>query len=105
MVSRALATVYLAALRLGLAVAFLPGATEEIGVTLVRGNEWLARPGTVGRGFLTQICILDDAGSLIPPGTAGTVFMRPRSGLPWPCRGLAAGPLSREWCDPAMNQL
>jgi len=54
----------------------LYGATEGIGVTLVRGDEWLARPGTVGRGFLTQIRILDDAGHPIPPGTTGTVFMR-----------------------------
>ena len=54
----------------------LYGATEGIGVTLVRGDEWLARPGTVGRGFLTQIRILDDDGHPIPPGTTGTVFMR-----------------------------
>ena len=54
----------------------LYGATEGIGVTLVRGDEWLARPGTVGRGFLTQIRILDDTGGLVPPDTTGTVFMR-----------------------------
>jgi bile acid-coenzyme A ligase len=54
----------------------LYGATEGVGVTLVRGDEWLARPGTVGRGFLTQIRILDDTGDLVPPDTTGTVFMR-----------------------------
>ena len=54
----------------------LYGATEGVGVTLVRGDEWLARPGTVGRGFLTQVRILDEAGNPVPPGMTGTVFMR-----------------------------
>jgi bile acid-coenzyme A ligase len=54
----------------------LYGATEGVGVTLVRGDEWLARPGTVGRGFLTQVRILDEVGNPIPPGMTGTVFMR-----------------------------
>jgi bile acid-coenzyme A ligase len=54
----------------------LYGATEEIGVTLVRGDEWLTRPGTVGRGVLTQIAIMDDNRRRVPSGTVGTVFMR-----------------------------
>ncbi|TDP92976.1 bile acid-coenzyme A ligase [Labedaea rhizosphaerae] len=54
----------------------LYGATEGIGVTLARGDEWLARPGTTGRGVLTQVRVLDDRGAPVPPGTVGTVFMR-----------------------------
>jgi bile acid-coenzyme A ligase len=54
----------------------LYGATEGIGVTLARGDEWLARPGTVGRGFLTQIRVLNGDGRQVAPGTVGTVFMR-----------------------------
>jgi bile acid-coenzyme A ligase len=54
----------------------LYGATEGIGVTLARGDEWLARPGTVGRGVLTQIRIVDGKGSSAPPGTSGTIYMR-----------------------------
>lgn len=54
----------------------LYGATEDIGVTLVRGDEWLTRPGTVGRGVLTQIAVMDDNRRRVPSGTVGTVFMR-----------------------------
>ncbi len=56
-------------------------STEGIGATLVRGDEWLQRPGTVGRGFFTQIRIVDEAGGLVEPGATGRVFMRaPRRG-------------------------
>ncbi|MFE9422578.1 AMP-binding protein [Kitasatospora sp. NPDC006697] len=52
------------------------GSTEGTGVTLCSGTEWLARPGTVGRGFLTQVRILDAGGAVLPPGRPGTVYMR-----------------------------
>ncbi|MER5319544.1 AMP-binding protein [Streptosporangium roseum] len=51
-------------------------STEGIGATLCDGHEWLARPGTVGRGFFTRIRIFDDQGLPLPPGGTGTVHMR-----------------------------
>ena len=39
------------------------GMTEGLGLTALRGDEWLAHPGSVGRGFRgTEIRILDDDG-------------------------------------------
>jgi bile acid-coenzyme A ligase len=51
-------------------------STEHIGGTMVRGDEWLSRPGTVGRGFFTRISIRDEAGNRLGPGVTGKVFMR-----------------------------
>lgn len=50
-------------------------ATEGIGVTLCRADEWVQRPGTVGRGFLTRIRVYE-AGQRLPAGRSGTVYMR-----------------------------
>jgi bile acid-coenzyme A ligase len=52
------------------------GSTEGVGMTLARGDEWVQRPGTVGRGFFTHIRILDQTGQQQPPGETGTIFMR-----------------------------
>ncbi|QKG27199.1 AMP-binding protein [Actinomadura verrucosospora] len=56
------------------------GATEAVGTTLLRGDEWLERPGSVGRGFCTQIRIVDEDGRLVPPGVEGEVLMRRTTG-------------------------
>jgi long-chain acyl-CoA synthetase len=51
-------------------------AATEGGGTYVKPNEWLDRPGTVGRAFPgATIKILDDDGNECPPGTSGTVYM------------------------------
>lgn len=56
------------------------GATEGIGLTVASGREWLEHPGTVGRGFFTQVRILDGHLAPLPKRTTGQVFMRSLSG-------------------------
>jgi bile acid-coenzyme A ligase len=51
-------------------------ATELTGVTLIRGEEWLRHPGSVGRGWNTEIRILDAGRRPLPPGEVGEVFSR-----------------------------
>lgn len=51
-------------------------ATENIGGTMVRGDEWELRPGTVGRGLFTRISIRDETGNRLGHGEIGKVFMR-----------------------------
>jgi long-chain acyl-CoA synthetase len=52
-------------------------AATEGGGTIVTPQEWLARPGTVGRPWpVSEIMIADEAGEQCPPGTPGTVYMR-----------------------------
>lgn len=55
------------------------GASEGYGNTVIDGDEWLTRPGSVGRPFSSELRILDETGSQVPPGVVGEVFMR-RSG-------------------------
>jgi bile acid-coenzyme A ligase len=64
------------------------GSTEGSGVTLIRGDEWLARPGSVGRGVWTRIRILDAGQAPVPTGTVGDVYLRTTGA------GAAAAPTS-----------
>ncbi len=51
-------------------------ATEGAG-TSVDSNEWLTKPGTVGKPPTPDhILILDDAGEPCPPGEIGTVYLK-----------------------------
>ena len=43
--------------------------------TIVSPQEWLARPGTVGRPAQGQLRILDDAGNEVPRGQTGTIYL------------------------------
>jgi long-chain acyl-CoA synthetase len=52
-------------------------AATEGGGTLVAAEEWMKKPGTVGRAWAgAEIRIYDDAGNQLPAGQIGTVYMR-----------------------------
>ncbi|UMB71173.1 class I adenylate-forming enzyme family protein [Mycobacterium paraterrae] len=53
------------------------GMTENLGLTALRGDEWLAHPGSVGRGFRdTEVRILDPEGEPVKAGELGEVYLR-----------------------------
>ncbi|MBO0880235.1 MAG: AMP-binding protein, partial [Mycobacterium sp.] len=53
------------------------GMTENLGLTALRGDEWLARPGSVGRGFRdTEVRILDAQGRPLGPSEHGEIYLR-----------------------------
>jgi bile acid-coenzyme A ligase len=53
------------------------GMSELLGVTAIRGDEWLAHEGSVGRGInQTEMKVLDADGDELPPGEVGEIFMR-----------------------------
>jgi bile acid-coenzyme A ligase len=58
------------------------GSSEAVGMTGIRGDEWLAHPGSVGRPYGCDLRILDEEGSDLPPGEVGEIFMRPHSAGP-----------------------
>ncbi len=52
-------------------------AASEGGGTACTPAEWLKKPGTVGKPWpISEIRVLDDAHQPVPPGTAGTVWIR-----------------------------
>jgi bile acid-coenzyme A ligase len=59
------------------------GMTEGLGLAALRGDEWLARPGSVGRGYRdTEVRIVGEDGAECPPGEIGEIFLRsPTTGL------------------------
>jgi bile acid-coenzyme A ligase len=52
----------------------LYGGSEAFGATVVRGDEWLSKPGTVGRpGVEGMMRIVDEDGAVCPAGEIGEI--------------------------------
>lgn len=48
--------------------------TEGVGITFVNSQDWLDRPGTVGRPLMGVPHVLDDNGGECGPGNAGLIY-------------------------------
>ena len=49
-------------------------ATEGAGFTTITAEEWLNKPGSVGKAILGQIRVLADDDSVLPPGQTGRIY-------------------------------
>lgn len=51
-------------------------AATEGGGTIITAEEWMRKPGSVGKAWTgSEVRILDDDGNQLPPNTEGTVYM------------------------------
>jgi acyl-CoA synthetase (AMP-forming)/AMP-acid ligase II len=49
-------------------------ATEGAGFCAISPQEWLARPGSVGKSILGEIRVLGDDDTVLPPGQTGRIY-------------------------------
>jgi len=52
------------------------GSSESVGYIVIRGDDWLAHPGSIGRPLQTDVRILDATGREVPPGMVGEIYLR-----------------------------
>jgi acyl-CoA synthetase (AMP-forming)/AMP-acid ligase II len=64
--------------------------TEGPGQTSVTSEEWLRKPGTVGKCVNAVIHILDEEGKELPPGEAGTIYFESAAAAGFEYHGDAA---------------
>lgn len=56
------------------------GMTEGLGLTALRGDEWMEHQGSVGRGRrATEVKILDSGEQELPPGEIGDIYLKSES--------------------------
>lgn len=61
----------------GPVIAEYYGSTEGSIVTTVSADDWLARPGTVGKPTpLVELTIRDETGNVLAPGQTGQIYVR-----------------------------
>jgi long-chain acyl-CoA synthetase len=48
--------------------------TEGNGSTMIKSDEWLRKPGSVGRAIANELHICDDEGNELPTGEPGTIY-------------------------------
>lgn len=58
------------------------GSTEGVCSALIRGDEWLRKPGSVGRPVNSEVLVVGQDGDLLPPGEVGELFFRPADDAP-----------------------
>jgi bile acid-coenzyme A ligase len=52
------------------------GGSENHGLTMTTGAQWLTHPGTVGQPVNTVVKILDEEGEEVPTGEVGEIFLK-----------------------------
>ncbi|MFF8844062.1 acyl-CoA synthetase [Streptomyces sp. NPDC015127] len=56
-------------------------AASEGGGAFATAEDWLRKPGTVGKAWpISELAVLDDDGNRLPPGEVGTVYMKMTTG-------------------------
>ncbi|QGV82208.1 acyl-CoA synthetase [Streptomyces ficellus] len=56
-------------------------AASEGGGAFATAQEWLKKPGTVGKAWpISELAVFDDDGERLPPGELGTVYMKMTTG-------------------------
>ncbi|WP_164984044.1 AMP-binding protein [Cellulomonas endophytica] len=76
----------------------LYAGSESNGLVLVRGPEWLARPGTVGRPVAgTEVAVRRPDGTDAAPGEVGTVWLRRGDAPAYAYRGAPSRRTADGW--------
>ncbi|MEV6981102.1 AMP-binding protein [Sphaerisporangium sp. NPDC051017] len=73
------------------------GGSEMVSVTAIRGDQWLAHRGSVGRPLVGEMKIVDEEGRMLPAGEVGEIFMRPTAGATY--RYIGSEPETRDGWD------